>query len=363
MKPLSAITYVRENKGRAGIIIFLFFFTTLLYLAGNYVDSVYYYWDRAMEYSDRLCVVSWTSADEDGEDYNTFRKRLESDEKLIVQGKSGRGYRGLPWICTMGFEMGSASMVFNSPEDLKEAFDVFGIKADLSDVTDGSVCLSSALARQYGLKKGDVLDASVSEGIEGRYVISAILEDDSYILFYVDYTPNEYRLNVLSRELCGPELRDYVNELRGDLKVQVDQSTRKGVESQFEPFLYVFGAGIVLLSLVLAVIVNSVIAGQYAARTYEFGVYRAIGISKREVYGKCAREILLMDLIAILCGAALSFSFTFLTNELYYLPAGRYLPYGSEIGLYGFVASNLLVVVPTILLKGRSMSKADVTEF
>ena len=363
MKPLSAVTYVRENKGRAGIAIFLLFFTTLLYLAGNYVDSIYYYWDRAMDYSDQLCIVSWTSADMEDQDFNEYRKILEADDKLIVQGRTGRGYQGLPWICTLGFEMGSSSMVFNSPEDLKEAFDVFGIKADLSDVTDGSVCISSALAKQYGLKKGDVLDASVREGIEGSYVISAILEDDSFIVFYVDHSFTEYRLNVLSRELKGEELRDYLNKLRGDRKVHIDQTARSGVEKQFEPFLYIFGAGIVLLSLVLSVIVNSVITGLYLSRTYEFGVYRAIGLSKREVYGKCAREILLMDLIAIVCGAVLVFLFIFLANELYYFPAGKYLPYYSKMGLYGFLASNLLVVVPTILLKGRSMSKADVTEF
>lgn len=363
MKPLSALIYVRENKGRAGIAIFLLFLTTLLFLAGNYIDSIYYYWDRAMDYSDQLCIVNWTSADVDEQDFNDYRKILEADEKLIVQGKSGRGYHGLSWICTMGFEMGSSAMVFNSPEDLKEAFDVFGIEADLSDVTDKSVCISSALARQYGLKKGDALDASVQEGIEGSYVISAILEDDSFIVFYVDHSVAEYRLNVLSRELKGEELRDYLEKLRGDRKVHIDQTVRSGVNEQFEPFFYIFGAGIVLLSLVLSVIVNSVITGQYAARTYEFGVYRAIGISKREIYGKCAREILLMDGIAILCGAVICFLYTFLANELYYLPAGRYLPYGSKIGLYGFVASNLLVVVPTILLKGKSMSRADVTEF
>ena len=363
MKPTSALYYVKENKGRAGIVIFMLFFTTLLFLGGNYIYSNYYYWERAMEYSDRICTISAISSDEDTHDFLQFREKLKQDDSLVVYDISGYGYTGLPWTCTMGFEMGSYSMVFNSPEDLKDCFERLGIKADLSDVRDGSVCLSSALAKHYGLKKGDVLNASVYKNISGSHEVGAILEDDSYVLFYVDHVEEPFRMHVMSRDLSGQALRDYLKEIQGDLKGHVDQSLRVGVEGQFAPFNLIFGVGIVLLSLVLAVVVNSVITGQYLARTYEFGVYRAIGLTRRELYGKCAAEILLMDAIAIVIGGVAVFLFTFLVNELYYIPAGRFLPYFSKSGLYAFLASNLLVVVPTILLKGRSMSKADVTEF
>jgi len=363
MKPMSAFYYVRENKGRAGIVIFLLFFTTLLFLAGNYIDSNNYYWKRAMEYSDRLGTVSAISADEDQKDFFAFREKLKNDESLIVYDISGYGYSGLPWICTMGFEMGSTSMVFNSVEDMEDCFERLGIQADLSDMEDGNVCLSSALARQYGLKKGDLVDPSVYKNINGSHRVGAILEDDSYILFYVEHTDMPYRMHVMSKELSGQALRDYLITLQGDAKVHIDQPMRVNVEKQFAPFRLIFGAGIVLLSLVLAVVVNSVITGQYLARTYEFGVYRALGLSKGEIYGKCAREILAMDLLAIIIGAVIIFFFLFLANELYYIPAGRFCPYYSNVGLYAFLASNALVILPTILLKGRSMSRADVTEF
>ena len=363
MKPMSAFYYVKENKGRAGIVIFLLFFTTLLFLAGNYIDSSYYYWKRAMEYSDRVATVSAISSDEDQKDFYAFREKLKRDESLIVYDISGYGYSGLPWICTMGFEMGSTSMIFNSVEDMKDCFERLGIKADLSDMKNGSVCLSSALARQYGLKKGDKVDPSVYKNINGSYRVGAILEDDSYMLFYVEHTDTPFRMHVMSKELSGQALRDYLIKLRGESKVHIDQPMSVGIEEQFAPFKLIFGAGIVLLSLALAVVVNAVITGQYVARTYEFGVYRAIGLTKREIYGKCAREIFAMDLLAILFGAAIIFLFLFLANELYYIPAGKFLPYYSNMGLYAFLASNALVIVPTIFLKGHSMSKADVTEF
>ncbi|MBR6477166.1 MAG: hypothetical protein IKS85_01840 [Lachnospiraceae bacterium] len=363
MKPMSAFYYVKENKGRAGIVIFLLIFTTLLYLGGNYIDSVYYYWDRAVEYSDKVCTISAISSDENQQEFAAFRERLLSDQSLTVYDISAYGYSGLPWICTMGFEMGSMSMVFNSPEDMKDCFERLGIKADLSDVKNGSVCMSSALAKHYGLKKGDIVNASTYKNIRGDHRLDAILEDDSFILFYVDHVDTPYRMHVMSDTLSGVALRDYVTQIKGDDKAHIDQPIRADMEAQFAPFKLIFGVGIVLLSLVLAVVVNSVITGQYIARTYEFGVYRAIGLTKMEIYGKCAREILAMDGIAIVIGAVSIGLFTFLANELYYIPGGKFLPYYSNIGLYSFIASNILVVVPTILLRGHSMSKADVTEF
>jgi len=365
MKPLSAWYYIKENKGRAIILIFMMMLTTFLFLAGNYIDSVYYYWDRAMEYSDKFCVVNGSSSDENYQEFEKIYEDLCEDEDLIVQTRSPRGFSGLDWVCTMGFEMGSPSMVFNSPEDMKKAFEVLGISCDFRDIKDNSVVMSSALAKQYALKKGDIVDEAVDKAIDGSYTLDAIIEDDSYILYYVSsYEGQVTRLNVMSRtSLSGDLLRDHISQIIGDRKGQTEPSIRIEIGKQFVPFKLIFISGIILLSIVLSVIVNSVLTGQFIRRTYEFGVYRAIGISRGRVYRKCAAEILLMDIIAIIIGAAIVLTISFLLNELKYIPEGKYLPYYSEIGLIGFAISNALVLIPSILLKGRSMARADVTEF
>ena len=363
MKPLSALYYIKGNKARSGIVIFLLFFTTLLFLGGNYVYSVFYYWKGAIEYSDRCCKVSAITTDEEFKDYYAFREKVLKDDSLIVLERTPQGYPGLPVTCTMGFEIGSDSMVFQTVDDLKILFDEMNVDADLSDMKDGSVCISSAVAKQYNLKKGDVLDASVNKNINGTYAIDAIVDDGSYSVFYVQYSDEPLRMNILSRNISGDELVDYLKNIQGDYKLKIDRPIKYYVEEEFAPFSIVFGVGIALLSLVLAIIVNSVITGQFISRTYEFGVYRAIGLSKKEIYKKCGAELLGMDIIAIVIGAATIFLGTFLANELYYMPKGQYLPYYSNMGLYSFVASNLFVIIPTIMLKGRAMSKADVTEF
>ncbi len=366
MRPLSPLYYIRENKIRSLIIIFMLFLTTLLFLAGNYIDSVYYYWDPYMDYSDKLFDVSALSTDEDYREFGEFYKDLLEDESLIVMPRSPSGYAGLQWMSTLGFQMGSSSFVFETPEDLKTAFEVFGINADLSEVEDGTVCISKALAAQYGLKKGDVIDSGVREGFLGSYRIAALLDDESFIVFYVahsEYEGDPVRLNVLGRDISGDELYQHIIEIQGDRKADISIPERKLIDEQFKPFILIFGAGIIFLSIILSVVVNSVITGQYLERRYEFGVFRAIGLTKAEIYRKVALELLVMDYIAYLAGAGMIFLFTLLMNELVYLPKGQYLPYYSDIGLNAFLISNALVMVPTIFLKGRSMSKCDVTEF
>lgn len=364
MRPFSAMYYIKENKRKSIIIIFMLFLTTFIFLAGNYIDSVYYFWNSYNEYSDKLCVVDAPASAEDYNDFTEFYNELKNDDKLIVQPRTGWGHRGLPWKCTMGFEMGTASMVFSSVDDMKQAFDQFGIECDYTDIKDYSVVMSETFAKHYGLKKGDVIDSSTDKTIEGRYTLDALIDDESFVLFYV--IPGDdavYRLNVMSPDMSGNELRDYIADRLGDRKAQISEPMRNEIERQFEPFFYIFFSGIILLSVVLSIVVNSVITGQYIRRVYEFGVYRAIGITKRGILKKCASEISMMNLLAVLFGAAVIIIFTFLINELYYIPDGKYLPYFSKIGLYGFLLSNVLVVIPTIISKGRGMAKADVTEF
>ena len=364
MKPFSAFYYIKENKKKSFIIKFMLLLTTFIFLAGNYIDSVYYFWNTYLDYSDDICLVNALSTDEDFKDFASFYQDLEEDEKLIVLPRTGIGHMGLSWKCTIGFEMGTASMVFNSVEDMKKAFDHLGIKGDFTDLKDNSVVISETLAKQYGLKKGDIIDASVDSHIDGKYTLDAIIDDGSFVLFYVIPTDEPLVMaNVMSTDMSGKELRDYIRSIQGDRKANIDQPFRDEIDSQFAPFLLIFFSGIILLSIVLSIVINSVITGQYIRRTYEFGVYRAIGISRFEIIKKCCSEILTMDVFAIIIGVLGIALFSFLINELYYIPGGKYLPYYSSLGLGGFLLSNLMVIIPTMLLKGGKMSKADVTEF
>ena len=357
MKPLSAVYYIKNNKGRAVIIIFMMFLTTFLFLGGNYIRSLWWYWDKAGEYSENIAVASALPTDEDGSDYESFRRDVMADEKLTVLGRTGYGFGGKQWTSTLGFKMGSYSYVFNSVEDMKKAFDILGIECDYSNLKNYSFVMSRAYATNVGMKLGDMIDKT--------YTLDALIDDDSFLIFYIyEVEPDDfYRLNIMSDEMTGDELYDYVEKLKAGRKVDISERIMDDVNSEMGVAKIIFLAALVIVSVKLAVTLNSVVTGQYIKRVYEFGVYRALGIPKRHIKRKIRRELLLMDLIAVVSGVAFMLLITFLLNELVYIPKGQYLPYFSVMGVIGVLLSNILVVVPMIFLKGRRMCKADVTEF
>ena len=365
MKPFSGLYYIKENKGKSLLVIFMLMLTTFIFVAGNYIHSVFWYWGKAIEYEDRIVMIDAISTDEDFRDYRAILEDLRKDGRVTVLERSARGYTGLSWDCTMGFEMGSSSFVFTSVEDMKTAFQHLGITCDYSNLKENSVVMSSALAKNRGLEVGDVLDQTVEKSLSGTYTFDAMIDDDSFILFYIknDGEQSMARAYIMSDELSGDALRQYISDVQNGRKLKISGKIKDEIDEQMDPFKLIFFVAIVLVSIILAVTINAVLTGQYVKRTYEFGVYRALGRSKGNVFRKVTGEILIMDLLAILTGFALMFLMIFLLNELLYKPSGKYLPYGSGMGILGFLLSNILVVIPTILLKGRKLAKADVTEF
>ncbi|MBQ6661456.1 MAG: ABC transporter permease [Lachnospiraceae bacterium] len=363
MKPYSALYYVKENKGRSLLIAAMFFLTTLLLLGGNYIQSNYYYWEGIIDYTEHVIEVEASVNDEEFRDYYAIVDKLSGDPDLTVMLHSGYGEPSLDWKCTMGFMMGGYAARYNTPEDLKEAFRILGYEADLSGLRNGSLIVSRAMAANHGFTIGDIVDES--EGLSGTYTLDALIDEETYAIFYVEEYPEEnlMRAHVMSKTLSYPELRERILTACEGSRCKVQNSMRNEINRQFQPINLIFYSALLLLSLVIAFSVNSVIAGHYNKRMYEFGVYRAIGLTKRDVRRKCAAEIIITDLAAIAAGVAFVELFTFLMNELYYRPGGRYLPYFSWLGVIGLIASNILVLIPAILIRGRVMCKADVTEF
>ena len=365
MKPYSALYYVKENKGRSLLIAVMFFLTTLLLLGGNYIRSNYYYWEGIIDFTERAIEVEASVNDQDEEfrDYFALVDKLSNDPDLTVMLHSGYAEPSMDWTCTMGFTMGGYAARFNTAEDVREAFRIVGYHGDFSNLKNGSLAISKAMANNKGLKLGDIVDESM--GLMGTYTLDALIDEDTYAVFYVEEYPKDKltRAHVLSETLSYSELMERVMSACKGTQCKIQKSWRDDLDSQFEPIDLIFYLALILLSLVLAVSVNSVISGHYNKRMYEFGVYRAIGRTKRDIRRKVAAEIMITDAVSVVVGIGFVELLTFMLNELYYKPGGRYLPYWSEIGVVGLIISNICVLLPTILLRGRAMCKADVTEF
>lgn len=362
--PFSAFYYMKNNRGRVIICIFMMFLATLTFLAGNYIQSVFFTFEKEFEYSDKLVMVNIQSTDEEYMDYTTFLQRVEVDKQLEYVEMTARGFSGMSHDTVLNLEMGGQTFVFNSRENLEKVFKHLGIEGDFANCKNNSMIISKDFAANKGIKLGDTLDHSFEPGLDDTYTVDALIDDGSYCVFYIkEDNENLGRCYVYSDSMEGKELYDYVNDLAEGLDVKVSEAERDYVIPQFSIFYLLFYILDMLIAIVLAVTVNSVMTGQYIKRTYEFGVYRALGISKKEIRKKVAAEILLLNVIACVVGFVTTMLFTYMINELYYKVHGLHLMYFSMTGLIGFIVCDVLIIVPLVLSKGRRMSRADVTEF
>lgn len=363
-KPFSALYYMKENRGKAVLCIFMMFLATFMFLAGNYIASAIYTFEKEFEYSDKLVVVGVQSTDEEFRDFWDFKKAVEEDDRLESVMSSALGFGTMKHGTVLNLEVGEGHYVFNSVQDMLEVFDHLGIEGDFSGCGHRSIIISQDFAKDRGLKLGDKVDKSFDECFNGEYSVDAMIDDGGYCTFYIYEDDNRLgRIYIYSDTMEGEELYDYVKNLAGDRKVHVSESERSLVLPYFSVYYVLFYVIDILIAVVLAVTINSVVTGQYLKRTYEFGVYRALGRSTREIKAKVAAEVSAMNLIACLIGFAAVFLFTYLMNELVYKQKGLHLLYLSDIGFIGFIICDILILMPLILSKGRLMGKADVTEF
>lgn len=362
--PYSALYYIKENKGKSILCIFMMFLATLMFLTGNYIQSVLATFDKDFLYGDTIVRVNMLSTDEKQEDFEAFSKLVEQDDRLQSVKVTGYGFGSLTHSTVLGFKMGGRSYVFRSVEDMKNVFTRLGIEGDFSSCGHRSIIISKDLAKNKGIKLGDTIDHAFDPNLNGEYTVDALIDDGGYCTFYIfEDDDNLARLYIYSDSMEGKELYDYVRNLAGDKRVQVSEPERDVVLPELSIFYIIFYIVDVLIAIVLAVTVNSVVTGQYLKRTYEFGVYRALGRSKRDIWKKVASEILIMNLFACVVGFCAMFLYTYLVNELVYAQKGLHLLYITKNGLLGLLICEVLIVVPLILSKAKRMSRADVTQF
>ena len=127
-------------------------------------------------------------------------------------------------------------------------------------------------------------------------------------------------------------------------------------------FKYILFAIAFIIGLVLAVTVNAAFSAAYEKRKYEFSIYKAIGFSKSQIFGKVAGEVLLLDLIGLITGGLICL-LVILTVNYILGPQGIYFFKVSVTGILSTIGCNLMVVVPTILLNLKRVRKYDVTVY
>lgn len=353
--------FIKKNKTRCILMIFMLFLGYGAYLGGLYVTNPYDNWRLNIDYYKNMVSVSCITSDEDMKDFQAYVDEVLEDgkTKVIPLGADN----GLNWHSVMGFDMGRCSFTFCSIEDFKDFCSFNNIECDFNSVKNGSIIMSEKFALNLDLKLGDKVDKDYDKNIYGEFSIDAITKEDGYTLYYIDESEEFELILLLGTEIKNAKLYDYAFGLQEKYDVFVYQGLYDNISSQLSMFNTIYVFVVILMAVIMAVTINAAFVGMYQHRTYEFAVYRAIGISKRRIVGKIAGELLCMDLIALTAGGAVFFTTLYLFNNLVLYPVGKYLKYYHPIALLGIVVCNLMVIVPLITTRCKKLLKADICEY
>lgn len=365
MNPLSPLYFIKENKSRCCLLIFMLFLSYGIYLGGLYVTNPFDNWKYPIEIYEQAVYLIVQPSDDNADNeaqLADFRARVAADGKaeLIDMGL----YDGFFWETIMGFENGIFSFTFLSAEDFRTYCRSMNIDCDFDSLKSGSMIMSDRFAKNKSLEIGDSIGKDYDENMYGEYTLDAVTEEDGYTLYFIDEdAANPGAFMMLGNGIGGGELYDYADSLQEEYNLFIQQGHRAEIDRQFASLNIIYLFIVIMLSVILAVTINAAFVGMYQRRNYEFAVYRAIGISMRQIIGKIAGELLLIDLIALTAGGAVFFTALYLFNNLVLYPAGKYLRYYNSWALLGLLLCNIMVLVPLILTRCRQMLKTDICEY
>ncbi len=365
MKPFSPLYFIRENKARCAVLIFMIFLSFAAYLAGLYVMNVVTSFEEfGAELYQNAAFLGLNARDE---------KTMKGYEEAAEEARNKEGVRllELGWgnylnvESMMSFTVGYQSLTFLTEEELRLFFEVNDIGCDLSRLNSRSVIMSERLANNLGVKQGDILTPEKFPGVSEEYTLAAITDQTTYASYFYKEGGEVGNYLVVNAGMSKPEFEEYLEslELRYPVRVYDYEADMAEIDRTFSFLPKIYIAVLVLLAVIMAVTVNAVFVGVFQSRTFEFAVYRAIGMGKRKITGKIVGELLWMEGIALIGGGVFFFLGLYLFNHLVLYPAGKYLDYFNNVAFFGQALCNVIILVPLIFTRCRQMHRADICEY
>lgn len=344
----------------------MFILTFAIYMAGLYISNVGSMFHIALERDKKTALVMENATDANGADYEKAIERLEKEKgiTLLRQGIISNIYS----TSIMGFNNGYNAYSFQNKEDFQIYCDFTGINITYINndrgLGNGSVIMSSLQAANRGMKIGDRLYAGNNEFVNQEYTLDAITDNDSYSTFYISNTDSLCCM-VLNNFLSDGDFKRLIKAIETEYNVYIhdyDYYNNK-INEQLENFYYIYFFIIFLLSVVMAVTVNTAFTGLYQHRKGEFALYSAIGVPARKIRLKILSEVLLIDITGILPGLCIMMAGIYLANNLYLIPHGFRLFYYNNMSFAGMVISNLIILIPVTIFQGSKLVKADICNY
>ncbi|MBR6792290.1 MAG: ABC transporter permease [Ruminococcus sp.] len=368
MSPFSPLYYIKQNKVRCILLMLMLMLSAVIYVGGLYVTAPVATFDLLKESNEKVVrIYDYSVVDYSESDFDKVVAEIEKDNTLdyIYASSTPADFQ---WNTVMNFSCGSNEKAFGSVEDFKKHCQITGLEADFSNLKRGSLILTQMLADNLGLSLGDKIDenyknklVSVDEG--ATLTVDLIIDQQGYGAYIIGEESPKLSLYLYGINISGAELKSKALAFEEKYNVIMGYTSTEEIDEQFASFNFIYAFIVILVSVIIAITINTAFAGMFQKRNYEFAVYRAIGISKGKILRKLVCELLLIDGIALVAGTAITALFLYLFNNIALYPDGLYLEYFHPLALMGVIICNLVSLVPLILFRIGQIKKADICEY
>lgn len=362
MTPLSPLYFIKQNKARCILLMFMIFLSFGAYLGGLYIYTPQQNWDYPIERDAEMVEIYCGNTSGAADKYMSFCEEIRKRDDIILIEEAW--YNQINRKTVMGFEDGSFCYSFRTADDFKLFCGHHNIECDFSKVKPKTIVLSKLMADKVGCDVGSVIAKGEGNNFEYDFTVAAITDEPAYTQYYIcKEDETNYDALLLGKGISAEEVRSHAISVAKEYPVIFSTPLQLETEEMYSIFNTIFMVVVVFLAIILSITVNAAFVGMYQRREFEFAVYRAIGISKKKLIRKIAGEIIIMDLTVLIIGGVIFFLGLYLFNELVLIPNGLYLVYTAPIAVVALVLCNILTIIPLIISRSRALLKTDVCDY
>jgi putative ABC transport system permease protein len=193
------------------------------------------------------------------------------------------------------------------------------VDGSLADLADGTVALDSGYADDHDLQVGDTMRWNVPSGPVSWRVV-ATYEENPLVFYPVlttihtldtsKFTPGDNALILFTDDRAG--LQSDLDAVVADNPVVTVKDQQAFADERRGPIDQLVGVIFALLGLALVIAVLGIVntlALSIIERTREVGLLRAIGVSRRQLWGMVTLESVVISVLGALLGVVLGVGF------------------------------------------------------
>lgn len=362
MKPFQAMYFVRHNLSKTLTVFIMIALTGLLYVGGSYFSNIEVSYLKTLKPEENVVYVNLNGvSSEQGKD--VLLDEIYGDEKLHMFAV---GVNNFIFPSVLRFTNGNYAFSYTKEDFLWRNRRMGWIK-DTSLVQENTLFITECYAEYLGLQDGDFLTESRKELTfyygEHPYTIR-IMEGDAMgaILIAEDSAVNEFYQLTSSDKGSKEYLETYTAELKERypaIEIETYEERVNEVKSQFAFNGIIFISIIAVVTCVFFITINAVLVGIYDKRESEFQIYESIGIPRSKIRRKVVGELLVMSGVGMVLGIGLAFAAITLLNVFVFAKDGLHLYYYHSWALGSWLICNIMILIPSILLRLRAIDKSS----